>query len=250
MSDYKLTLQSHNNDLQELINMANELPDKVEGVQLNFEVVGGLEQPTNPTENMIWVNTDTEITEWIFSVTEPEIPVEGMVWVYSGTASIAEFNALKNNAIQVYPIKAKQYIGDAWGEKEAKTYRGEAWVELVVFLYNKGNECESISGGWESKAFAGNAQLTGQTPTITKLSDYMDISMSESMSGGVAIHEKMVDLKQFSTVTFDISNYVKTNSYSAITLNVVDRSNNAVASKAITEGGIYSLDISSLDGQH
>lgn len=69
MSDYKIILQSHNNDLQELINMANELPDK--GASLNFEIVGGTTQPTNPTENMIWINTDTEITSYIFSATKP-----------------------------------------------------------------------------------------------------------------------------------------------------------------------------------
>jgi hypothetical protein len=32
MSDYKVILQSHNNELQELVDMANELPDKVEGI--------------------------------------------------------------------------------------------------------------------------------------------------------------------------------------------------------------------------
>lgn len=42
-----------------------------DGVELNFEIVGGTTQPSNPTENMIWVNTDTPITSWEFSATEP-----------------------------------------------------------------------------------------------------------------------------------------------------------------------------------
>lgn len=41
------------------------------GEGLNFKVVGGTTQPASPKENTIWVNTDTEITSWDFSVTEP-----------------------------------------------------------------------------------------------------------------------------------------------------------------------------------
>ena len=35
-------------------------------VGLNFEIVGGTTQPSNPKENTIWVNTDQEITNWLF----------------------------------------------------------------------------------------------------------------------------------------------------------------------------------------
>ena len=51
------------------------------GGGLNFKVVGGTTQPTNPTENTIWVNTSVSITDWVFSATEPTTPVEGMVWI-------------------------------------------------------------------------------------------------------------------------------------------------------------------------
>ncbi len=38
---------------------------------LDFEVVGGTTKPVNPKENTIWVNTDAEITKWVFSSTKP-----------------------------------------------------------------------------------------------------------------------------------------------------------------------------------
>ena len=75
---------------------------------LNFKVVGGTSQPTNPKENTIWVNTSTTITGYVFSAAEPAAPEEGMVWITTGTSSTVEFNALKKNGIQVYPISAKQ----------------------------------------------------------------------------------------------------------------------------------------------
>ena len=34
---------------------------------LNFKVVGGTIKPTSPKENTIWVNTDTEISNWFFA---------------------------------------------------------------------------------------------------------------------------------------------------------------------------------------
>lgn len=77
------------------------------GAPLNFEVVGN-QQPDNSKENTLWVNTDVKITSWIFSATEPENPAEGMVWFSVGTSSPVEFNALKKNGIQIYPLSAKQ----------------------------------------------------------------------------------------------------------------------------------------------
>ena len=77
------------------------------GATLNFKVVNGTSTPTSPSKNMIWVNTDVEITAWEFGVNEPEIPIEGMVWFSTGTVSTTEFNALKKNGIHVYPDSAK-----------------------------------------------------------------------------------------------------------------------------------------------
>lgn len=41
------------------------------GAGLNFKIVGGTTEPANPSENMIWVNTDAEITEWVISAINP-----------------------------------------------------------------------------------------------------------------------------------------------------------------------------------
>lgn len=108
---------------------------------LNFQVIGGTTAPSNPKENMIWVNTSTKITSYIFSATQPTGSA-GMVWISTGTSSTVEFNALKKNGIQVYPISAKQYINGAWRNVEAKSYRNGSWVEWLEtekFLYYRGN---------------------------------------------------------------------------------------------------------------
>lgn len=108
------------------------------GASLNFKVVGGTSAPASPKENTVWVNTDVEITSWVFSVTEPENPSDGMVWISTGKTSPVAFNALKKNGIMVYPISAKQYVSGKWVSKEAKSYQNGAWVERIAHIFQSG----------------------------------------------------------------------------------------------------------------
>jgi hypothetical protein len=83
------------------------IEDIKSGADLNFEVVGGMIQPSDPKENTIWVNTPNEITEWSFSPTEPTEPTDGMIWFETSESGHVPFNALKENAIIVKPFKAR-----------------------------------------------------------------------------------------------------------------------------------------------
>lgn len=135
------------------------------GVELNFDIVGGLTQPADPKENTIWVITDQKVTGYAFSATQPVEPMEGMVWSTVGTSSPVEFNALKKNGIQVYPVSAKQYVGGAWVNKTAKTYQNGAWVDWFTWFYNRGDEYTDITGGWKcvyKSNYASNAKNTDQ----------------------------------------------------------------------------------------
>lgn len=119
------------------------------GAGLNFKVVGGTTEPTNPTENTIWVNTATEITSWLFSATEPETPAEGMVWFAVNTSACeAEFNALKKNGIQVYPSSANQYVNGAWVGVTAMSHQNGEWVSWRLYVYKRGDQSTGITGGW------------------------------------------------------------------------------------------------------
>lgn len=129
-------------------------PIKGASIEMNYSVVGGTEQPTKPTKNMIWVNTDQNITNWVFSKSEPKSLEEGMIWFTTGNNSAVSFFTLTMDGKEfdeVYPISAKQYASGAWVDVIAKSYQGEEWVEWVewiMYLYNKGNEYTNITGGW------------------------------------------------------------------------------------------------------
>lgn len=135
------------------------------GAPLNFKVVPN-PRPDTAKENTIWVDTD-RINNYYFSATQPENMVNYDVWFHVGTSSSVEFNALKKNGIQVYPISAKQYIGGALVDKTAKSCLGGVWVDWIRYLYHTGDECTDITGGWVVIDTASNGSVTKNGNNIT-----------------------------------------------------------------------------------
>lgn len=168
------------------------------GVGLNFTVVGGTVQPTNPSENTIWVNTNVSITDYYFGVTAPPTPAEGMVWFATGTRSPVAVNVLKKNGIWIYPASCQQYISGSWVSKTAKTYKGGAWVEWLYWLYDTGSKKVELRDI--------KSALYGTESTITWGDDAVELSVygSSSFTMGTAIA---------ATGLMDVSGYSKLSAY-------------------------------------
>ena len=119
---------------------------------LNFTVVGGTEQPTSPVENTLWVNTESEITEYTIlpSIYTPENPVEGMVWIVNAETSTGAVDAIKENSLFLYPIEAYQYISDEWVPKVLKVYSNNTWIDIfratINISYPEGAVCQCSDG--------------------------------------------------------------------------------------------------------
>lgn len=123
-----------------------------ESTVLNFKVIGNTVEPSNPIENMIWINTDVKITKWAFDYIEPETPIEGEVCFRIGTSSSIPFNALKKNGIMIYPVCVHQYVNGGWCDIDVKIYQNGVWVDFpteVLYLLKDGNQYVDITGGWE-----------------------------------------------------------------------------------------------------
>ena len=149
------------------------------GSELNFEVVGGTTQPENPKENTIWINTDTEITEWIFSATEPENLVEGMVWIRTGVIRSGEFNVLKKNSIQLYPDSAQHYINGSFVKVETMIYQNSEWTLLWNgVLLKPNNTCDEYTGGWIADASIGIWSAGTNTPTVTHNNNIVKVTLT------------------------------------------------------------------------
>ena len=174
---------------------------------LNFKVVGGTSAPSDPSENTIWVNTNHTITSWYFGVDKPSVYGEGAVWISAGTSSQVKFNALKNNGIQVSPLLVYQYVSGEWVNKTAKSYQGGSWVDWWNGeLYVPGNEWESVTGGWESRALRWESILDGAPPTITNNNGVITITPNANRGGAYNCKNK-IDLTNYNTLVFDGKSY-------------------------------------------
>lgn len=124
------------------------------GIELNYSIIGGLEEPENPTENMIWVQTDQPITGHIFRNHIPESAVQGTILIYTGHYSRAAFDRMIINDIttdEIYPISTKQYLNGAWEDKYSTIYQNKKWVDLIAYILYHSNPYQ----GWTSSNTAG-----------------------------------------------------------------------------------------------
>lgn len=219
------------------------------GGGLNFAVIGGLTQPTSPKENTIWVKTETSIPSWVFSPTVPTNPEGGTVFFKTDLTSAVSFNALRKNEISVLPIAAQQYIGGQWKNVEAHAYIGGTWVQfswLRVYLYNRGDSCNAITGGWRSDN--GSSWLATGTYNIN---DNGNIYLKGNKSGLWVHTINAVDITAFKTLNAVIS-YAKGTrlALSVFTPATEWNMDGDVSRKEISASGTVALDISSLTGQH
>ena len=215
---------------------------------LNFKVVGGTSAPGSPKENTIWINTSTAITSYVFSATQPT-GSNGMVWISTGIASPAAFNALKKNGIQLYPLTAKQYVSGAWVDKTAKIYQGNAWKEIIadLWLYNVGDQCTGVTGGWSFKWEGSSSTLAWDTGSTLHAE-----SKDSKYSGFVT--KNAIDLTQYSKLCYEATSTNYNNNNVKIGVGTAQASNGSItfaAQKSMSTSSENSyVDISSLSGKY
>ncbi len=117
----------------------------------------------------------------------------GMAWFKTGTSASAAMNIDKKNTVMLYPTNCQQYINGAWVGKTAKTYLNSKWVDWMVYLYNLGDECTSITGGWDD--YLDNAGYS-----ITKGADYLKIKGVDNQYSGTGSTTNAIDLTKYSTL--------------------------------------------------
>ena len=161
------------------------------GSELNFDVKDFRTEAellaSAGKENRIGVITPVPITSWRFDANKPEDLQEGEVWFSVGASSAVDFNALKKNCIQVYPISAKQHVSGALMDVEAKIHQNGVWVSLEETLLPP-------STGWSFTKIFSNTTLG---------TCYFDGDVfvgSYSGSGGCAGIIKSIDFTDYKSI--------------------------------------------------
>lgn len=232
------------------------------GGGLNFKVVPGLTQPGTASENTIWVKTE-RIGAWYFSATQPEGMQEWDVWFPTGLESIAEFNALKKNGLQVYPLSARQYIDGVLVDKTAMSYLGGEWLPLWNGqLYMNGNEYASVTGGWSALPFVGSTSSGSYTAgTVTKGAESIVLATNGNYRNNTAvITGNKIDLTKYSKMYINVIAFTKSNTdtlpwhsshlYVADSTNSETDSTAGIASVKIQNTGLHEVNISGINGSY
>ena len=99
------------------------------------------------------------------------------------------------------------------------TYEGQVEsvsLSYLLWLYNKGDECISVTGGWQSRAWKedSNPAYSAVAPTLTKNADSMHIIFPASNKSGVVEIKKDIALSGYNTLKIilkSINNYTSDN---------------------------------------
>lgn len=231
------------------------------GAGLNFSIIGGTEEPINPKENTIWINTDINIGEYQFLPTEPTTRSngtelqEGDVWFLTGFLSAIPFNALKTNCVMIYPVAIKQYVGNTWNFVGMKCYQQGQWHGLDLIILDANGFNLTYTGDFY-KTYSGGTTGSG---SVTINSNNIKINSSAKKESEVwynttCCHDTLVDTTGYSTLEVAYSSYKDTNyPYSNVRVNVgVAAVNNdtsflANTSKSGASSGTLTVDISNIN---
>lgn len=214
---------------------------------LGFEIVGGTTRPAKPTQNLVWVNTNVDITGYAFSATEPTNPVEGMLLVtIANSSSIKSVFTVDKEWVTLYLVSVKQYIGGVWVDKSAMNYQNGVWTDLWTGeLYTPGNEWKSVTGGWVCKENCGSkyAGLSVLAKTEIGLKVY-----TAPNYGGLVRCSNKIDVTNYDTLSVTATASCNIFVLSDLTLSEWNPTN-MKAHTALSGSGTKTLDISALTGE-
>lgn len=225
------------------------------GAGLNLKVVGGTTLPTEPVENTVWVDTDTEISGYAFAVNQPVNPVEGMVWIEtSPSESSAPMDVGIKNTAMLYPIAAKQYISGSWVDKVAQAYINGEWLDWWDGgLYVAGDTYDSVTGGFVSVGFPATA------PSVTYNANYVTLVQKNMTWEGLWRTNNLIDLSGFSKISWTYSGWWIQDSENDLRLAVLPQNATNISGAAAylqrksPTGGekhTVTLDVSKLTGKY
>ena len=207
--------------ISEMISTINSLITTTEN-PYNFKIIGGTTQPTNPTENMIWINTNVTIGEWQMVYSEPATRANGSnlvvgdVWLLLSTKSNVSISLSRKNYIQACIIGAYQWNGIVWTSCEFTGYINGEWKTTTLLYYSP---VDGVYGGnW---LFSRPDISNKTTERIYVLADYDPIDLS------IAVGTTPIDVTNLTTVYINISEFARssdsaTRNYVGLTDNCTD----------------------------
>lgn len=225
------------------------------GAQLNFAVKRYSTEAemlaATPKENTIGVISEVDITSYVFSAAAPDASEEGTVWFLTGTSSAIEFNALKKNALWVYPISAKQSVGGDLVDVPVMIYQNGAWESWVTILFANGTLAENYGALGNPNKYNSANHTTRCETLVSVEAGELKVTWKPNATGQyispICYFELPFDFSNFSEI--ELTAGEMTNLESA-TLSVFDQPRDQferIAEVAFSPNGSVKLDVSEVN---
>lgn len=221
---------------------------------LDLNVVGGMEQPSNPTENTVWISTNDTITNWSICVDYPEWPMEGEVFMKVAENATNLIKPASNANIYVRISTIYQLQRNEWVVVEGMLYSNGSWSDMSQHLYHLGT-------------YSGLTMWTyGGAGSCVDYTDYFRVNAKtggwDTSSWPGYRHTGLLDLTYVDKVRFIITKPKVSNSSTLFYISVSTNTNshaNCYTKAAVRKSWgsqatfirqVHDLDVSSLTGNY
>lgn len=138
------------------------------------KTMSGAALPDSPTKNALWVQSDTAVTDYIFSPLQPEDAENGCVWLKTIGEGV-NYILDKNQKLRFNLDSAYQYVDGVWKPVSVFLGTDSGWEEIVcekLYLFHSGDQCTDITGDWGfAKQSGADALLDGDFIVLKKTGD-------------------------------------------------------------------------------
>ena len=177
-------------------------------------------------------------------------------WYYDGTAVSGATGETYTRTAEIGSHKVYCVVTNGAGSVMSRTATITA---STLYLYKKGDECKSVTGGWKGTGVAYDSSIytVKATPKITKGSTSMTIepNASQDHSSGICHTTNKINLAGYSKLYYDGSFTSSSNTKSHAYLGIwsaigATQSSNRVAYVQSLSDKVHTVDVSNLNGSY
>lgn len=147
-----------------------------------YKIIYGT-RPTTAAKNTLWVNTQSTEHIWI-DTGEPAETATGDIWVELGAVARTEISLTNGKTETRLGIHRVWIYADAgWQKAYAELMSGGSWTPVIIDLFDNGEECSDITGGWTTKNDKGFVDTDLGALKLTATGGYIGTARAISIAG-------------------------------------------------------------------
>ena len=128
---------------------------------------------------------------------------------------------------------------------------GWSTILYILYLYNNGDMCEDITGGWDAKAYAKGSVTQKKTPTLNTSGKAIGISLTtkQNSAQGSVITVNKIDITNYTKLCFNVTS-LSSNGKITFGITSAPGSSYKMELPLVAVKGLNEIDISDVSGEY